>query len=376
MAIKAGLVGLPNVGKSTLFNALTKSSIPAENYPFCTVDPHIAITEVPDERLNKLAEIFKSEKKINTVVQFVDIAGLVKGAAKGEGLGNQFLSNIMEVDLILHIVRCFEDSNITHVHNQVNPIEDFETILTELMLKDLESVEKRETKIEHSLKILKNKQASTHQIKDLEKEKELIKALKAAINEGNHVLVQKLVQEYENMEIKTIELLSAKNFLIIANLSEDDFANKNYSNNEHYKSLVNRFGKERVIPVSAKIEFELAQLSEEEYAELIESLEINESGLNNIIKQSYKFLDLITFFTCGPKEAHAWSIKRGLKVDEAAGEIHSDMEKGFIRAEVYNCRDIFKLGSEGEVKNAGRLRLEGKEYIVEDGDLLNILFNV
>ncbi|NDD55283.1 YchF family ATPase [bacterium] len=265
MAIQAGLVGLPNVGKSTLFNALTKSSIPAENYPFCTVDPHTAITYVPDERLGKLAAIFKSQKLIPTTVQFVDIAGLVKGAAEGEGLGNQFLSHIMEVDLVLHVLRCFDDPNILHVHNKVSPLDDFEVIVAELMLKDLDAVAKREERVQSFIK-------------------------------------------------------------------------------------------------SA--------------TDMMSSLGITERGLNNIIASAYSHLGLITFFTCGPKEAHAWSIKRNTPVPRAAGEIHSDLERGFICAEVYSCHDLFAAGSEAQLKATGKLRTEGKEYIVQDGDLLNIKFNV
>jgi len=376
MAIQAGLVGLPNVGKSTLFNALTKAGIPAANYPFCTVDPHVAITEVPDERLDKLATIFNSQKKIPTTVQFVDIAGLVKGAAQGEGLGNQFLSNIFGVDLILHVVRCFEDSNITHVHNDIDPLDDFETICAELMLKDLESIEKKEEKFPALFKKAKSKQASAQEIKDLENEQKLVGELKELLEKGNLNDVFAHIVKARKDGVETIPLLSDKKYLIIANVSEDDLSSDNYKNNEHYQKLVERFGENRVIAISAKIESELAQLDEEEAAEMLESLDITSRGLDDIIKKSYAELGLITFFTCGPKEAHAWSIPQGINVREAAGEIHSDLQRGFICAEVYNCEDLFAAGSEQELKNSGKLRTEGKDYIVNDGDLLNIRFNV
>ena len=375
MAIQAGLVGLPNVGKSTLFNALTKSSIPAQNYPFCTVDPHLAITNVPDERLAQLAGIFGSQKLIPTTVQFVDIAGLVKGAAKGEGLGNQFLSNIMGVDVVMHVLRCFEDQAITHVNNTVDPIGDFETIATELCLKDIESVEKRMQKVEHQLR--KGKQSlSPQEAKSLEQESVLLSEVKPLLDNGEYEKVQALILEAQSKNITTIPLLTGKKALFIANVSEDDLVDNAYTKNKHYQAVLARFGAANVIAISAKIEAELAQMDDAEAKEMMKSLGFSCTGLSEIIRATYTRLGLITFFTCGPKEAHAWSIMRNTKVPQAAGTIHSDLERGFICAEVYNAKDLLELKSEAALKAAGKLRIEGKEYVVVDGDVLNIRFNV
>jgi len=370
MNIKAGLVGLPNVGKSTLFNALTKSSVPSENYPFCTIDPHLAITEIPDERIGKLAKIFNSAKKLPATVSFVDIAGLVKGASSGEGLGNKFLSHIREVNLILHVLRIFEGSNIIHGSDIIDPIEDYEIIITELMLKDLESVKKRIQKIEQLLKANKGKPA---ELKDLETEKNLLIQVSNAINDGNSSKIKELIKM---SDVKTISLLSEKNFLIIANISEDEIEDDNYKNNRHYKALIKKFGTEKIIPISAKIEYELSQLTEQDTQEMMKILELKEKSLEMIIRATYKNLGLITFFTCGPKETHAWPIKKGMTIRQAAGEIHTDLQKGFICAEIYNCTDIFEHGSETKLKELGKIRTEGQDYIVKDCDIVHIKFNI
>jgi len=370
MGIQAGLVGLPNVGKSTLFNALTKSSVPAENYPFCTIDPHLAITEVPDQRYEKLKKVFGSEKIIPANVTFVDIAGLVKGAASGEGLGNQFLGHIREVDLILHVLRCFEDNNIIHHGQTIDPLSDFEIIVSELMLKDLESVAKRIEKVEREIKATQNKPVEN---KEFQAELELLKKIQVALNDMNADTVRALVTQ---STIKTIPIISAKNFMVIANIAEHELENDGYKNNPHYQNVVKKFGAARVIPVSAKIEGELAQLNDADAQEMMNMLGIKERSLDTIIAKTYENLGMITFFTCGPKEVHAWPIRQGMTIRKAAGEIHSDLERGFICAEVFNGADLFAQGTVAKLKETGKVRTEGQDYIVRDGDVIVVRFNV
>lgn len=370
MSIGAGLVGLPNVGKSTLFNALTKSSVPAENYPFCTINPHLAITIVPDERIKGFENVYHSEKIVPASVQFVDIAGLVKGAASGEGLGNQFLSHIREVDLIIHVLRCFEDPLITMTQTDINPIADFEVITTELMLKDIESVEKRLVKC---ASLIKQSQSNPVEQKQWQAEEVLLKKLLQALNDGSLQTVQKLIAE---STVPTVPLLAAKKSLVIANLSEQEMGNDAYLENPHYKKLIEKFGVDRVIPVSARLEAELSQLPPEEAQEMAAMMGVEKRATDRIIAQTYKYLGLITFYTCGPKEIHCWPIKQGMTIRKAAGEIHSDLERGFICAEIFNYHDLMAAGSEAKLKDLGKLRTEGQDYIVKDGDVVHIKFNV
>ncbi|MGE0207303.1 MAG: redox-regulated ATPase YchF [Candidatus Babeliales bacterium] len=370
MTIQAGLVGLPNVGKSTLFNALTKSQVPAENYPFCTIDPHVAITAVPDERIEKLQKIYGSQKLIPATVQFVDIAGLIKGAASGEGLGNKFLGHIREVDLILHVVRCFEDPDIILSGESIDPLGDYDIIVSELMLKDLESLEKRIEKINHLLKGAKGKPA---ELKLLNDELALIQNLQKAIDAQDATTVQNLIK---NSSVATVPLLSAKNFIIIANIAESEVEGDAYKQNQYYQALLNHFGADKVIPICARLEMELSQLTDNEAQEAMGIFGLKERGLNTIIRSTYHNLGLITFFTCGPREIHAWPIKKGMPIRKASGEIHSDLERGFICADVFNCKNLFELGTENAVKAAGKLRTEGQDYLVQDGDIIHVKFNV
>lgn len=367
MSIKAGLVGLPNVGKSTLFNALTNSSIPAENYPFCTVDPHVAITYVPDERATFLKGIYGSKEIIPATVTFVDIAGLVKGAASGEGLGNQFLSNIRETDLILHVLRCFEDPTIIRT-GDVDPLGDFDVIMMELALKDIESIEKR---LEKAAVQLKREQSQLEKTA-LNKEINLLNTLKEALERNEFEKIQSLSREELAL---TVPLLTTKKFLVVANVSENDMQVGALQNNHHVQAVIKRFGESLVIPTCIRLEHELSQLPPEERNAVKKELNIADTSLDVIIQRSYQHLNLITFFTCGPQEIHSWPIKSGIPIKKAAGEIHSDLEKGFICAEVLPYKALQEYGTPAGAKQAGKVRVEGANYIVQDGDIILVRFN-
>ena len=369
MALNCGIVGLPNVGKSTIFSALTSAKAEAANYPFCTIDPNVGIVNIPDKRLNKIASIIPPQKIIPAVVEFVDIAGLVKGASKGEGLGNRFLSHIREVGALIHVVRCFEDSDIIHVNNKIDPISDIETIQTELALADLETVLKRSEKTTKQAKsIPKDKQGK------LKIELDLLERLKTALNDSIPARALEL-NEDENEILRELHLITAKKQIYLCNVDEASLSNSN-----KYVEAVKELAKKEnafVEVICGKLEADIAALeTQEEKLEFLESVGLKESGLDRLISKAYELLGLRTFFTAGSDEARAWTFNEGDKAPKAAGVIHSDFEKGFIKAEIYNCEDLFALGSEQALKAAGKLRIEGKEYVVQDGDVIFFRFNV
>ena len=366
--MKLGIVGLPNVGKSTLFNSLTKAGAESANYPFCTIDPNVGVVTVPDERLNVLGEMYHTKKIIPAAIEFVDIAGLVKGASKGEGLGNQFLANIREVDAIVHVVRCFENSNIVHVDGSINPLRDIETINLELIFSDLEILERRISKVS---KVARNDKSAA-------KELGLLNKVKAHLEDGKLAKTfEEVDDEEEQAWLESYNLLTYKPVIYAANVSEDDLAD-DAANNEGVQA-VREYAKgeqREVFVVCAEIEAEISELDDDEKKMFLEDLGLKESGLEKLIKASYKLLGLISYLTAGEPEVRAWTITEGTKAPQAAGKIHSDFERGFIRAEVVSYDDLIACGSHTAAKEKGLIRLEGKDYVVKDGDIMLFRFNV
>lgn len=366
MGLQCGIVGLPNVGKSTLFNAVTSAKAEAANYPFCTIDPNVGVVTVPDERLDKICAFVKPQSIVPTVIEFVDIAGLVKGASKGEGLGNQFLTNIRQTDAIIHVVRCFDDPDVIHVSGSVDPLRDIEVINTELMLADLDSVEKRRQRIEKTAKASKD-------VKQLQ-ELDIIVKINDALNAGKPARSVP-TDDQNDQYVKALTLLSAKPTLYACNVSEADFIAGGNDWSRQVEAFAKAEGNMAILICSA-MEAEIAQLPVEDRKDFLDGLGVTEPGLNRLIREAYKLLGLQTYFTAGEKEVRAWTIRKGMKAPQAAGVIHTDFEKGFIRAETYACEDLFTLKSEQAVKDAGKYRSEGKEYVVKDGDIIFFRFNV